>query len=353
VNIVKLILMLALFSCSSYENGTDPPPTNPSQNTPPTNLPSTQTSNNKTALWNVLGTNFPTMRGEYDMANDSSNDKIIAFGGRTGFRSDFQNVDETWSFDYSTLLWTNLEPDNSPPWRTSHTMVYDPPRNRILLFGGNDFERAYNDLWEYDYQLNSWQELSPNYPPEARQMHGMTYVQDRDIFILFGGRRVDGGAAFNDLWTYDSSTNTWKELNPSNPPPVQDHVNIAYYDAENILILFTGVETNRTPVTWAYDFETNGWLNLNSANTPDADHSNLVYDEFNEKLILFGSSQTDAGMRTWKFDYSANEWSDLTPQSMPDTHIEHDAMVYLSQYNVFIQYGGCCTDNTMELIITR
>jgi len=303
--------------------------------------------------WSILDTNFPEMRGEYDMAYDTLNKKIIAFGGRTGFRSDFQNVDETWEFDYSVPIWTNLESINTPPWRTSHSMIYDTKRHKVLLFGGNDFNQVFNDLWEFDYQQNEWTNLFPSNSPEARQMHGMAYIPEHDVFILFGGRRLNGGAAFNDLWMYDYELNEWQELNPSNSPRVQDHVNIAYYASENKVILYTGSEDGRTPHTWAYDFDTNEWNDLNSTNTPDGDHSSLVYDEFQEKLILFGSSPSATSMRTWKFDYLENIWLDITPSSMPDIYIEHDAMVYLSNYNVFIQYGGCCSDNTMELIITK
>lgn len=305
------------------------------------------------ASWSVLATNYPEMRGEYAMAYDTLNKKIIAFGGRTGFRSDFQNVDETWTFDYSVPSWTKLEPSNAPPWRTNHTMTYDPKRHKTLLFGGNDFNQVFNDLWEFDYRQNEWTNLSPSNPPEARQMHGMTYVPEQDVLVLFGGRRLDGGAAFNDLWMYDYALNEWKELNPSNSPPNQDHVNLAYHTSENLLILYTGAEENRTPRTWAYNFESNNWRDLRTINIPEGDHTSLVYDEIGENLILFGSKPSSRSMRTWKFDYSENSWQDITPWLMPGEYIEHDAMVYLSNYDVFIQYGGCCSDNTMELKISR
>ena len=357
-SLVIALLMLAQLSCGSSRGALERPATD---RAPVADWTESTTTTQRTdsaagamaARWTVLDANYPRMRSEYAMAYDAHNQRIIAFGGRTGFRSDFQDVDETWTFDYSTATWTDRNPMSSPPWRTSHTMVYDPLRHKVLLFGGNDFTRVFNDLWEYDYQLNTWRSLAPPSPPEARQMHGMTYVPERDIFVLFGGRRLDGGPAFNDLWAYDYKLNTWDELEPVGSPPAQDHVTIAHYDSATKLILYAGVESNAAATTWAYDLDTNRWNALDSADTPSADHSSLTYDPSQGNLVLFGSSLSKEGMRTWTYDYSDNAWSDITPEVMPDTYIEHDAMVYLSDHNVFIQYGGCCTDNTMELVIPQ
>ena len=56
---------------------------------------------------------------------------------------------------------------------------------KILMFGGSDFTQVFNDLWEYDYNQNTWANRSTNTPPEARQMHGMVYVPDRDVVYYF------------------------------------------------------------------------------------------------------------------------------------------------------------------------
>ena len=87
--------------------------------------------------------NFPLMRTDYAMAYNTHHKKIVAYGGRTGFRSDFQNVNETWAFDYTKKTWVNLEPKNSPPWRSSHTIVYDPVRDNVIMFAGNDFTKVF------------------------------------------------------------------------------------------------------------------------------------------------------------------------------------------------------------------
>ncbi len=336
--IALLSLVILNFSCnSSRDEGLQSPPV----------------SDPGIAKWTHLSTNSPAMQGEYAMVYDTRHHEIIAYGGRTGFSTDFQNIDETWAFDYQSRIWTNLEPIISPPWRANHTMVYDPLRHKALMFGGTNFNQVFNDIWEYDYDQNTWIELSPANSPEPRQMHGMVYIPNQDIIMMFGGRRNGGGASFNDSWKYSYTSNEWQEFFPSNSPPFQDHVNITYDTSSNKVILYAGPVSGSRPKTWAYDFDSNSWTNLNPVHLPDSDHSSLVYDPFHEKSILLGNSPGSNDMLTWAFNYSENSWTNITPQSMPDVYIEHAAMVYINDHNAFIQYGGCCSNKTLELILNK
>jgi len=355
------------------------------------------------------------MRGSYAMAYNSKHKKIVAYGGRTGFRSDFQNVNETWVFDYKKTTWVNLEAKNSPPWRSSHTMVYDQVRDKIILFGGNDFTKVFNDLWQYDYSSNTWTNITPDFSPEARQMHGMVYVPARNVIIMHGGRREDGGAAFSDTWELNCKTHTWKNLNPVNNPGVSDHVNLTYDQLADKVLLYIA------PNIWAYDFNSNDWTQLEPDNKPDLNHSTFIYEPKYNKSVLFGNTEqvdipklviilymllilgaiglvsflvtkiiqwmlpvsrkgkksfvisyiattiiqvyltvvfvnsksSNWDRPTWVFDYSTTTWTDITPYNMPGVRIEHDGMVYLADEQVFVQYGGCCSDETMELKLNQ
>ena len=141
----------------------------------------------------------------------------------------------------------------------------------------------------------------------------------------------------------------FKKLNPEIIPPVSDHVNMTYDRLVNKVILFTHSQT------WAFDLDTENWTKLFTTNPPDSDHTNLVYSEHHEKSILFGNSKSSSGMFTWSFDYSENSWTNITSNNFPKIDfyvhdiIEHDALVYLNDHNIFIQYGGCCSDQTLEL----
>ncbi len=298
--------------------------------------------------WIKLSTNSPTMSAENAMVYDIYNKKIINYGGRSGF-PEFKWINETWAFDYKKSLWKNMKPANSPPWRSSHAMAYDTLRHRTLLFGGNNFSNALNDLWLYDYQSNNWTQITTSNTPEQRQMHGMVYIPDRDIIMMFGGRKSNGGASFSDTWELGCTTMTWKKLTPKRTPPVSDHINIVYDEFSKKVILYVNFET------WAYDFNTKNWTKLIIPNTPDSGHSNFVYNTILKKSILFGDSKNSNQMHTWLFDYALKSWTDITPRYFPDIDfyehefIEHASMIYMNDKNSIIQYGGCCSKQTLEL----
>ncbi|MDX1435953.1 MAG: kelch repeat-containing protein, partial [Anaerolineales bacterium] len=152
------------------------------------------------AEWRPLAGAEPPMKTEFSMVYDAAREQIIAYGGRD---REFNPTNETWAYRSETQTWTNMEPETSPPWRSSHSMVYDPVHGTILMFGGTDFKQVFADLWEFDIDRNTWVELEAGEGPEPRQMHGMAFDSNAEVVILFGGRRTDGGAAFRDTWEFN------------------------------------------------------------------------------------------------------------------------------------------------------
>lgn len=305
-------------------------------------------SQNEKAEWVKLSTNSPAMSSENAMAYDIHNRMIINYGGRSGF-PDFKWIKETWVFDYKMNLWTNMKPLNSPPWRSSHVMIYDSLRHRTLLFGGNNFSNAFNDLWQYNYQSNNWTQITTLNTPEPRQMHGMVYIPDHDVIIMFGGRKSNGGASFSDTWELNCKTMNWKKTSSKRTPPISDHINVVYDESSRKVILYVNFET------WAYDIATEKWTKLSILNTPDSGHSNFVYNTALKQSILFGDSKSSEGMHTWAFDYAKKSWTNITSESFPkidfNEHnlIEQASMIYMTDKNSIIQYGGCCSNQTLEL----
>jgi hypothetical protein len=112
--------------------------------------------------------------------------------------------------------------------------------------------------------------------------------------------------------------------------------------------------------TWAFNLDTENWTKLHVTNPPDTDHTNFVYSDHHQVSILFGGSKGTRKMITWTFNYSENSWTDITSNNFPTINfyenppvIEHDELVYINDLNVFIQYGGCCSDQTLQLSLNK
>ncbi|MCH8824321.1 MAG: hypothetical protein IH984_12550 [Planctomycetes bacterium] len=290
------------------------------------------------AEWIKSPANNQTMKVEYPAVYDTFHQRIIAFGGRAG---NWDGVSETWAYDFKADTWTNMLPPTGPPWRASHAMVYDPDRGKILLFGGDDFTKAFNDLWEYDYGLNTWTELTPANPPDARQMHNIVYDEKNEVMLLFGGRRAGGGAGFSDTWEYDHKTNRWRLLNPPQSPPIRDHVNLVYDIQHQKTILYCGpISHNISEIsTWAYDYGTNTWSKLSLEQSPSGDHSGLVYNRNAGTTTYFGNSEITDSLEVWVFDYGSMVWIQASSAILP-LYKEHFGMAYDSDHNTYLITGG-------------
>ena len=72
-------------------------------------------------------------RSGHGMIYDPVNHKVILFGGRS---SGIQLLDDTWEYDYATNTWTELQPEVSPPSRAEPAMAYDSSNQKVVLFGG-------------------------------------------------------------------------------------------------------------------------------------------------------------------------------------------------------------------------
>ncbi|HEX7841349.1 MAG TPA: kelch repeat-containing protein, partial [Kofleriaceae bacterium] len=84
-----------------------------------------------------------------------------------------------------------------PEARSGATMVYNAPRRRIVVFGGQGETASLNDSWEWDG--TTWTPLSPASLPLPRHHQGMTCDAARGDLVMFGG---DDGSVLglSDTW---------------------------------------------------------------------------------------------------------------------------------------------------------
>ncbi|MEE9128279.1 MAG: kelch repeat-containing protein [Planctomycetota bacterium] len=156
------------------------------------------------ATWTeVKLTNTPPARGVTALAYDASRRRIVLFGGVAGTFSPTA-MSDTWEFDGKS--WTQIKPTFSPGKRYGHTMVYDPARQRVVLFGGKDPSKYRNkelaDTWEFDGK--SWTKIKPAKSPVARSHHRAAFDIVRQRVVLFGGSTLTGGIPA-DTWELDRS----------------------------------------------------------------------------------------------------------------------------------------------------
>lgn len=228
----------------------------------------------------VGGSDVADAQGTYGVAPSTSNipggrqnaaavkdgaGKVWFFGGYgLGEINSFGRMNDLWTFDPASRVWTWLkgenEPNNSGVYGTRGVPdIANVPRGRdgvalsvdsagdLWLFGGADSTGFNNDLWRYHLADDAWTWMSgadasnPNFArspgnylppgttmanlPSSRYLAAAWRDAAGNLWI-FGGNGIDGTTIFggsagatgflSDLWKYETASNTWTWLSGSN-----------------------------------------------------------------------------------------------------------------------------------------
>lgn len=150
-------------------------------------------------LWtNRTGAVAPSSRYGADIDYDEAGHLFVLFGGSTsgGLLAD------TWVMDPATFAWTMRTPPASPAARTFHAMCYDTSAGVTMLFGGlgPTIDNLLGDSWSYNATTNIWTNLLPALAPAARDYPRLYHDTSTNATVLFGG---SDGSARGDTWLYD------------------------------------------------------------------------------------------------------------------------------------------------------
>ena len=177
------------------------------------------------AQWNLVDDSTTGPRSIFSgSATDLARGEVVLFGG-----SGLHNRTDIWN----GAAWTQPVPAQSPPPRQNHAMVYDPVRDRTVIFGGGACHTSWlSDTWEWDGA--TWTEVVTSTSPGQRCFHRAAFDPVIGEMVVFGGRRT-AALLFNDVWTFDGTRWRKQETAGEAPPPTTWHE--LAYDPHNSGIL--------------------------------------------------------------------------------------------------------------------
>jgi len=273
------------------------------------------------------------------------------FGGRWGETGsddgEFIAYDELWTFDPRTRSWEELSPEgDSPPARVNFSMAWDSTREVLWIWGGsivqNGAFHSANDLWKYDPGSNRWSEVRVDSPaPEARLYHSLVYDPKRDELVLYGGTD-ESFAPSEGVWGLALETLSWSRLDagPSERPDVRYWQGMVLDRAHDRLVMMGGHDNtnlgNRND-WWSFDLEQGTWSlesagdRLNSSangfcdfppdfadidpGAPERRHGHtMVWSETCEHTLMF-AGKTDCGATDDVWQLDEDGWLERTRAS--------------------------------------
>jgi len=263
---------------------------------------------------NISGSK-PAARFGHTVLYDTGNNRMMMFGGATGFPAPCAN--DYWVLQHANAnggspAWTQVTPSGTAPLaRTNYGAAYDTATNSLIMFGGYDCVSTYfNDVWVLTNANDAsvtpaWTKLSPTgTPPSPREVSSVVYDRETNSLIVFGGDDdffMTNGTPFGDVWVLSNANGTggapvWTELNPINIGPAARSGHTAFYDpVSNRMTIYGGFDgtkilTDAWVLAWA-----NGqagpsvWIPLSpSPEGPPRRFHSAVYDPVSNDMLIFG-----------------------------------------------------------------
>lgn len=220
-----------------------------------------------TPSWSELVASGPHPTGRLAGASiyDPLRQRFVVFGGTVGATVDVFTLDLT-----SAATWSILSVEGEPPLAGyGMTTIYDPKRDRMIMFGGSTSDYYYgvqDKVWELTFEgTPTWKDITPAVAgPCARRSLTSVYDPVRDRMVIFAGwDNLDNPDSFRgDAWALSlDGTPAWSELLPAGEshPVGRDGMTAAYDSKADRMVVFGGFSgTQFLNDTWFLDWGTRG-----------------------------------------------------------------------------------------------
>ena len=257
-----------------------------------------------------VGGQHPKARWGHAAQYDSASNRLMVFGGATGFPAPCMNdywVMKNANNSHAKPIWNSISATGTlPAVRTRYVSAYDPTTNTLIVFGGYNCQSTfYNDVWILKNANDvtgtpAWTQLSPTGSiPGVRESSSAVYNSATNTLTIYGG---DAGAApFGDIWVLSHANGTggtpsWSEITPAGNGPAARSGHTAIYNQQNnVMTVYGGYDgANLLSDTWILE-NANGqggaaaWTEIVPQTTaPARRFASAVYDPAVNQMNTFG-----------------------------------------------------------------
>ena len=324
-----------------------------------------------TPTWSLMAPSgpLPLARLQHGAVYHPNQQRMVVFGGRDALGGD--SFDDVWQLTLGTTpAWNPIFPSGSAyPPRHAFSMVYDPVRQRAMIFGGTvqeDVELKFNEVLGLTLVgPPTWTRPVNEIRPFPREKHSAVIDAPRNRMVTFGGT-TSTGTLYNEAWTLDlTEIQGWTLLAPSGTPPAGRFDHAAIYDpVGQRMIVFGGWNGAGVYFAGVSQLSLTGspaWSTIAAAGSPPASRSGhtAVYDAARNRMLVFGGiagSTVFNDVRALSLGASPT-WTLLTPTGVPPAGRHGHVAIYdpLRDRMIIargVGNGGASLDDVWELTLS-
>lgn len=225
-------------------------------------------------------------------------DAMLVFGGGPG------PVNDVLVYPLDAMHpFTTLATSGTPPApRLQHSMAYDPVRNRLLVFGGTSGGSINSELPPDVFALTldgtpTWSTMTLPGGPRRRMFPSTAYDPVRDRLIVFGGQDSTANAC-TDVWALTLSGDpTWQLVMPDGQIPWVIAGTMVYDPSRDDLVVL-GTSSDYFVHAWKLNLSgVPAWTSWQSPGGPEVMYEmRAVLDPYGDRVLFYGGKGTQAAM---------------------------------------------------------
>lgn len=253
--------------------------------------------------WNFLG--YYPAEGRHHPVTFANNKYGYVIAGQN---SEGQYLNDVLRYDVQENNWEQLS--NFPGGPRGYAYGVSDDLFAYIGFGSNNSEYP-RDWWRYDMTNNSWNELT-SFPSIGRN-HPAMILCDNKIFVGMGSND-DGN--LGDWWEYDIPNDNWSQKTNF---PFGDRHHPFYFSIENIPYVGFGHGNNQNNNIqiyndfFTYNSTTESWIQLNDFPS-EARVAGTQFSYNGKGYVMSGDGddhgQLDSG-ELWEYNPSSDSWTQL------------------------------------------
>jgi len=268
---------------------------------------------------------------------DPRRDRIVVDGG-----------DQVWGYDIESAGWSPIIVSGAaPPVHTSSSAVLDTRRDRLVVYGGllSDQIHPFREVWALSLgDVPEWTQLPTDGPPPAASFASAIYDPIRDRLLVYAAS--SGVFRARGVWALPFGTTGPPEWQQISSPSDTVHVRtpttraavVAYDSRRDRMVVFAGgyydpTEIGLDPVNGCWALALDGrpiwdvlspeqfYSNRDPAHPMPRVYASGIYDAAGDRLVVVGGFADIFAFHipddSWAMTFDSNGWTQLRVETDP------------------------------------
>lgn len=255
-------------------------------------------------------------------------------------------VEPEFTGEAAPAEWQALESANAGPEpRYNHAIQYSPATNQVYIFGGQNGNQVFNDVWALDTATLTWRQIAANTSPTPPARFSTVMTIDnagQNLYIATG--HTQGGENFGDVWRLNLATESWEELTGVAGPGPEARYGGPGGNLGGNLWLTHGFGSTRYDDTWRFNVETGQWEQVSIQGAVPLRRCLFAATPADTNLVIHGGCASGFGDcfldDAWILDTQANAWREVLSDVRPAGRQYQTLVADTTNPNQVILFGG-------------